>query len=281
MRATRADFTARRARPAPRSARPQARAGRARATIYGRRRGAAAEGAISGEELAHAADAGEGRRAPTCALARSQQAQSRNAVQGTDVGTNPRCSPRSPPIAAPRSRAATCTSPRRSTASSRSARCRSASRSPPGTPLMAVVPLDRRVGRRQFPRDAAEGPAHRPAGDGHRRHLWRRHRLSRPRRRAGRGQSATPSRCCRRRTPAATGSRSSSACRCASRSIRASCARNPLRVGLSVTATVDTADTARRAPRPARAARLPRPSPPTRRDPAVEARIRQIIAANR
>ena len=43
----------------------------------------------------------------------------------------------------------------------------------PGTPLMAVVPLDSAVGRRQFPRDPAPAPARRPAGDDQGRRLWR------------------------------------------------------------------------------------------------------------
>ncbi|HVF94166.1 MAG TPA: efflux RND transporter periplasmic adaptor subunit [Sphingomonas sp.] len=55
---------------------------------YSRRRGAAAEGAISGEELSHAADAVKIARA-NLQLALSQQAQSRSAVQGTDTSTNP------------------------------------------------------------------------------------------------------------------------------------------------------------------------------------------------
>ncbi|WP_010186617.1 efflux RND transporter periplasmic adaptor subunit [Sphingomonas sp. PAMC 26605] len=53
-----------------------------------RRRGAAAQGAISGEELSHAADQVKV-AAATLALARSQQAQSRNGVAGTTVSNNP------------------------------------------------------------------------------------------------------------------------------------------------------------------------------------------------
>jgi hypothetical protein len=51
---------------------------------------------------------------------------------------------------------------------------------------------------------------------------------------------ARPSRCCRRRTPPATGSRWCSACRCASRWTTAELAEHPLRVGLSMLVTVDT-----------------------------------------
>ncbi len=53
-----------------------------------RRRGAAAEGAISGEELSHAADQVKVASA-TLQLARSQQAQSQNGVVGTTVSNNP------------------------------------------------------------------------------------------------------------------------------------------------------------------------------------------------
>ena len=55
---------------------------------YKRRRGAAAEGAVSGEELSHAADAVKVAVA-NLNLARSQQAQSRTTVAGTSVDSNP------------------------------------------------------------------------------------------------------------------------------------------------------------------------------------------------
>jgi membrane fusion protein (multidrug efflux system) len=55
---------------------------------------------------------------------------------------------------------------------------------------------------------------------------------------------------------------------------------NPLRVGLSVSATVDTADrSGTRLGAPARAAY--RGQPTDARNPGVEARIAQIIASNR
>ena len=53
---------------------------------------------------------------------------------------------------------------------------------------------------------------------------------------------AARSRCCRRRTRPATGSRSCSACRCASRWIRKELDKHPLRVGLSTAVKVDTHD---------------------------------------
>ena len=55
---------------------------------YGRRRAAATEGAISGEELAHAADAVTSARA-ALGVARSRLAQSRSLVQGLPVAQNP------------------------------------------------------------------------------------------------------------------------------------------------------------------------------------------------
>ena len=89
-----------------------------------------------------------------------------------------------------------------------------------GAPLMSVVPLEPGLGRRQLQGKPAAQPAHRPAG-----------RRSRPTSTAARstttarskGSAPAParrSRCCRRRTRPATGSRSCSACRCASRSTR-------------------------------------------------------------
>ena len=55
---------------------------------YARRRTAAAAGAVSGEEVAHAADAVRVAQA-NLAAAQSQRAPARTAVDGTDVATNP------------------------------------------------------------------------------------------------------------------------------------------------------------------------------------------------
>ena len=55
---------------------------------YARRRTAAAAGAVSGEEVAHAADAVRVAQA-NLAAAQSQRAHARTAVAGTDVATNP------------------------------------------------------------------------------------------------------------------------------------------------------------------------------------------------
>jgi len=67
----------------------QARAELARASNdLSRRRAAAADGAVSGEEVAHAADTVTTARA-ALALANSRLAQARSSVQGTNVETNP------------------------------------------------------------------------------------------------------------------------------------------------------------------------------------------------
>jgi membrane fusion protein (multidrug efflux system) len=55
---------------------------------YTRRRGAAAEGAVSGEELSHAADQVKVARA-ALNLARSRRTQAQSTVAGTAVNTNP------------------------------------------------------------------------------------------------------------------------------------------------------------------------------------------------
>jgi membrane fusion protein (multidrug efflux system) len=86
VRATRADFSKLGETGA---AVVQARAELARATDdLRRRRGAAAQGAVSGEELAHAQDSVKVARA-NLNLALSQQQQSRTSVQGTSVESNP------------------------------------------------------------------------------------------------------------------------------------------------------------------------------------------------
>ena len=86
-----------------------------------------------------------------------------------------------------------------------------------GTPLMAVVPLSNVWIDANFKEvQLARMRVGQPVTD-HRRHLWRQGHLSRPCRRPGRGlgqrlRAAAAAECL-----AATGSRSSSACRCASR----------------------------------------------------------------
>ena len=93
---------------------------------------------------------------------------------------------------------------------------------------------------------------------------------------------ARRSRCCRRRTRPATGSRSCSACRCASRSTRRSSPQHPLRVGLSMDATVDVArhrrPHARR--RAAHRARRTQTDVFDQSNATADAEVRSIIAAN-
>ncbi|PZU57174.1 MAG: EmrA/EmrK family multidrug efflux transporter periplasmic adaptor subunit [Sphingobium sp.] len=121
----------------------QARAELARAVNdLARRRGAAADGAVSGEEVSHAADAVTTARA-ALALAQAQQAQARASVQGTNVQTNPEVLAA---IAALR-RAAISQSHMRLVApvdgiiAQRSAQLGQQVNA--GTPLMTVVPLER------------------------------------------------------------------------------------------------------------------------------------------
>lgn len=86
VRATRGDFT-RVGQSDAAIVQAEAEVSRAR-DDYARRRGAAAEGAVSGEELDHAADQLKVATA-NLNLARSQKAQALSTVQGTDVATNP------------------------------------------------------------------------------------------------------------------------------------------------------------------------------------------------
>lgn len=107
-----------------------------------RRRGAAAEGAISGEELSHAADQVKV-AAATLQLARSQQAQSRSGVAGTNVSNNPAVMAA---IAAYRRAAITrshmhVVAPIDGVVAQRTVQL--GQQVSAGMPLMAVVPLDR------------------------------------------------------------------------------------------------------------------------------------------
>ncbi|MDB5576926.1 MAG: HlyD family efflux transporter periplasmic adaptor subunit [Bradyrhizobium sp.] len=107
-----------------------------------RRRGAAAAGAVSGEELSHAADAVKVASA-NLALARSQQAQSRTGVQGTTVSNNPAVLAA---VAAYRRAVITqahmhIVSPIDGVVAQRTVQL--GQQVAAGTPLLAVVPLDR------------------------------------------------------------------------------------------------------------------------------------------
>ena len=245
---------------------------------YARRRGAAAEGAVSGEELAHAADAVRVAQA-SLNLARSQQAQSRSAVSGTDVNTNPAVLAA---IAAYRRAAITrahmhITAPIDGVVAQRTVQVGQQVNA--GTPLMAVVPLTRvwvdanfretqlkdlRVGQRATVRADVYGDdvvyhgrvAGLGAGSGNA------FALLPPQNASGNWIKIV------QRVPVRIA--------LDPRELVA----NPLRVGLSVAAVVDTADT--RGHRLAGQARQPYSGQvASALDDKVEARIRQIIAANR
>jgi len=108
----------------------------------GRRQAAAREGAVSGEEVAHAADAVRTAQA-ALDLARSRQVQARSTVQGTSVSTNPDVLAA---IAAVRKAAISqghmrLTAPVDGVIAQRTVQL--GQQVMPGAPLMAVVPLDR------------------------------------------------------------------------------------------------------------------------------------------
>jgi membrane fusion protein (multidrug efflux system) len=257
----------------------QARAQLSAATAdYARRQGAAAQGAISGEELAHAADAVKVARA-NLNLALSQQAQSRSAVQGTDTSTNPAVLA----AAAAYRRAAITRShmhivaPIDGVVAQRTVQL--GQQVAPGTPLMAVVPLDKvwvdanfretqlkdlRIGQpatitADMYGDDVVFHGHVigvGAGSGNA------FALLPPQNASGNWIKIV------QRVPVRIG--------LDPRELT----RNPLRVGLSVNATVDTANLGgQRLGRAATQAYGRKATDGS--DPVVEARIRQIIAANR
>jgi membrane fusion protein (multidrug efflux system) len=245
---------------------------------YRRRRGAAAEGAVSGEELSHAADAVKVAVA-SLALAREQQAQSRATVQGGNVDTNPAVLAA---IAMYRRAAITrshmhIAAPIDGVVAQRTVQL--GQQIAAGTPLMAVVPLDRvwvdanmretqlkslRIGQRATVTADMYGDDL----------VYHGHVIGVG---AGSGNAFAL-------LPAQNASgnwikivqRVPVRIALDPRELRA----NPLRVGLSVNAVVDTADTrGARVGSPGKQAYAAQPS--DARDPAVEARIRQVIAANR
>ena len=276
VRSTRADFS--------RVNESGAQVAQARATLsaasadYARRGGAAAEGAISGEELAHARDAVTVARA-NLNLAVSQQTSSRSAVSGTDTSTNPAVLAA---IAAYRRAAITrghmhLTAPIDGVVAQRTVQL--GTQVAAGTPLMAIVPLntvwvdanfretqlkDLRIGQPATVIADMYGddvPFHGRvigvgAGSGNA------FALLPPQNASGNWIKIV------QRVPVRIA--------LDPRELQ----RHPLRVGLSVKATVDTADTS--------GSLLGRPAAQAYQgkavdanDPAVEARIRQVIAANR
>jgi membrane fusion protein (multidrug efflux system) len=120
----------------------QARADLAKAqSDLARRRGAAADGAVSGEEVSHAADAVTTANA-ALNLALAKRAQAASAVAGTSVYTNPRVLSAIANVkqAAINSSHMRIVAPMDGVVAQRTVQL--GQRVAPGTPLMAVVPLD-------------------------------------------------------------------------------------------------------------------------------------------
>ncbi|WP_294235639.1 efflux RND transporter periplasmic adaptor subunit [uncultured Sphingomonas sp.] len=276
VRATRADFTKVNQSGAA-IVQAQAELTRARAD-YARRQGAAAEGAVSGEELSHAADAVKVATA-NLALARAQAAQARTTVQGTDVNTNPAVLAA---IAAYR-RAAIARShmhvvaPIDGVVAQRTVQV--GQQVAAGTPLMAVVPLDRLWVDANFRetqlRDIRIGQPATITADMYGGKIVYHGKVVGLGAGSGNAFALLP-------PQNASGNWIKIVQRVPVRiALNANELRqNPLRVGLSATVTVDTAD--QNGPRIGSAAT---PVASTRatdgNDPAIEARITQIIAANR
>jgi len=257
----------------------QARAELARATDdYRRRRGAAVEGAVSGEELSHAADQVKVARA-NLQLAIAQGRQTQATVQGTDVGSNPAVLAA---IAAYRRAAITrghmhVAAPITGVVAQRTVQL--GQQVAAGTPLMAVVPLDRVWVDANFRETQLKGlRIGQPAtvvADTYGDDVVYHGRVIGVGAGSGNAFALLPAQ-------NASGNWIKIVQRVPVRIAldARELAANPLRVGLSVKATVDTAD--------ARGARLGSPAAAAyrgqstdARDPAVEAQIRRIVAANR
>ncbi|MBM6577279.1 efflux RND transporter periplasmic adaptor subunit [Microvirga sp. SRT01] len=255
----------------------QAQLARARSD-YARRRGAAAEGAVSGEELSHAAD--EVRVATAnLALARTRQQQSRTGVQGTTVDTNPAVLAA---IAAYRRAAIVrghmhVTAPIDGVVAQRTVQI--GQQVAAGTPLMAVVPLDRVWVDANFRetqlKDLRIGQPATIHSDMYGDDVVYHGRVIGLGAGSGNAFALLPAQNASgnwikitQRVPVRIA--------LDQRELKA----NPLRVGLSVAATVDTANTSgTRIGQPGRAAYKGLDT--AANDPATEARIRQIVAANR
>lgn len=247
------------------------------ANDYNRRRGAAAEGAVSGEELSHAADALKVARA-NLALARSRQAGSRTAVEGTNVATNPAVLAA---VAAYRRAAISrghmhIVAPIDGVVAQRTVQI--GQQIAVGTPLMAVVPLQRVWVDANFRetqlKDIRIGQPVTVTTDTYGDDIVYHGRVQGIGAGSGSAFALLP-------PQNASGNWIKIVQRVPVRiALDANeLRRNPLRVGLSVNATVDTGNL--------NGQRLGAPAAPVAReandgrDPAVEARIQQIIAANR
>jgi membrane fusion protein (multidrug efflux system) len=243
-----------------------------------RRRGAAAEGAISGEELSHAADQVKVASA-TLQLARSQQAQSRNGVVGTTVSNNPTVLAA---IAAYRRAAITrshmhVVAPIDGVVAQRTVQL--GQQVSAGMPLMAVVPLDRVWVDANFRetqlRDLRIGQAATVTADMYGDDLVYHGHVVGLGAGSGNAFALLP-------PQNASGNWIKITQRVPVRIAldKGELRRNPLRVGLSVNAIVDTADkSGTMVGRPAVAAYKGLAT--GQGDAAVDAKIRQIIAANR
>ena len=91
-----------------------------------------------------------------------------------------------------------------------------------GAPLMSIIPLEQVWVEANFKEVQLRQHAHRPAGQAEGGPVRQQGRVPTAASPASAPAPARPSRCCRRRTPPATGSRWCSACRCASSSTRSS-----------------------------------------------------------
>ncbi len=243
-----------------------------------RRRGAAAEGAISGEELSHAADQVKVASA-TLQLARSQQAQSKNGVVGTTVSNNPAVLAA---IAAYRRAAITrshmhVVAPIDGVVAQRTVQL--GQQVSAGLPLMAVVPLDRVWVDANFRetqlRDLRIGQAATVTADMYGDDLVYHGHVVGLGAGSGNAFALLP-------PQNASGNWIKITQRVPVRIAldKGELRRNPLRVGLSVNAIVDTADkSGTMVGRPAVAAYKGLVT--GQGDAAVDAKIRQIIAANR
>ena len=276
VRATRANFsTVDTADAAVMQARAQLSAAR---NDYQRRRGAAAEGAVSGEELAHAGDAL--RIAQTnLTAAQSQRTQARSAVAGTDIATNPEVMA----AAAAYRRAAITKSHMRIVApidgviGQRTAQVGQQIQA--GAPLMAVVPLTRLWVDANFRetqlKDLRIGQPATVVADMYGGDVIYHGKVAGLGAGSGNAFALLP-------PQNASGNWIKIVQRVPVRIALETkeLIANPLRVGLSVAATVDTSD--HRGHRIAAVASVPYTGQTSDgSDPAIEARIRQIIAANR
>lgn len=244
---------------------------------YARREGAAREGAVSGEELSHAADQVKVASA-ALNLARSRRTQAQATVQGTAVGTNPAV------LAAIANyrRAAIVRShmhiisPIDGVVAQRQAQL--GQQIAAGTPLMAVVPLGRLWVDANFRetqlKDLRIGQPATVVADAYGDEVVYHGRVVGLSAGSGNAFALLP-------PQNASGNWIKIVQRVPVRimldpkELRA----NPLRIGLSVMATVDTADTS--GPRLAQPAAQPYRGSISEADPAVEAKIAEIIAANR